>query len=873
MNSYHAAAPAGAVPIGQLYRNELVLSILPMFHIAGVVVNIWSPIFYNRKVVLPPPGPLLGADATVALLKQTGATASWLPPSTLDEIGKRSDLLEGISQLKYVMAGGGVVTKAAGDAIAAKTKLLNILGSTEFGPFPGVELDSKDWAYIHFGPSAGVEFRHCLGDEYELVIVRDERLKASQPCFNVFPNLSEMSTHDLWAPHPSKPDLWIYRGRSDDVIGFLNGESTNPLFMERLIANQPQVGSVLVFGQGRLEAGLLIEPSKPDGLSVGERAGFIEELWPTIQEANSQCPAYAKISKSMILFTNPQNPMARAGKGTVQRKLTLARYAAEIDALYADADNIRDREAIFDIAFDNLEKSVLEILTSATGIEDLQAEEDIFARGADSFQVIQITRLLRLALEHANVKVEGLAPSTIYINPTASKLASAVSSLQQETGISQEAAERKREVNINALLEKYSASLKMDLKRGASKRRRGSRMSVMLDRFSTSLKMPGRRDGAQKKARTTVMLTGSTGTLGSYILDTLLSSHAVSKVYCLNRTADAEQRQIRGNKARGLATEWDKQRAVFLTGDLAQKDLGLGPEKYKNIAESINVIIHNAWQVDFNLSLESYESGHIRGVSNLIDLSLASNHSAKIFFISSISSVMGWPAHHQGPVPEEIIDDAKVPQPIGYGESKHVAERLLEAAHAKRNVPISICRVGQIAGPIKSSHGTWTTKEWLPSLIISSRHLGVLPDSLGSADDVDWIPIDALAPILTQLALLPTGDPNANTVFHTVNPNITSWSTLVPTVKAQIKPEVEVVSLATWVKKLRASGKASMSKEDLAANPALKLMDFYEGLVRARGESTVLDTTRTEKACPALGEVGPVKGQWMSAWMSQWAVN
>ena len=181
-----------------------------------------------------------------------------LPPSTLDEIGRRPDLLETIADLTYVMAAGGVVTRTAGDAITSMTKMLNILGTTEFGAFSQKEVDQEDWAYINFSPFAGIEFRHHSGDEYELVVVRDAKLQQYQTCFEIFPDLQELSSHDLFSKHPIKSDLWLYRGRSDDIIGFLNGEKTNPTSMEGLISSRPEVTSALVLGQGRFEAALLI---------------------------------------------------------------------------------------------------------------------------------------------------------------------------------------------------------------------------------------------------------------------------------------------------------------------------------------------------------------------------------------------------------------------------------------------------------------------------------------------------------------------------------------------------------------------------------------------------------------------------------------
>jgi thioester reductase-like protein len=80
-------------------------------------------------------------------------------------------------------------------------------------------------------------------------------------------------------------------------------------------------------------------------------------------------------------------------------------------------------------------------------------------------------------------------------------------------------------------------------------------------------------------------------------------------------------------------------------------------------------------------------------------------------------------------------------------------ERVLDYAAEKLFLNVTITRVGQIAGPIYST-GAWNRWEWLPSLVISSLHIGAVPDSLGpSQDKIDWISIDVLAEVLVELTL------------------------------------------------------------------------------------------------------------------------
>lgn len=781
----------------------------------------------------------------MAVAKAAQVTAAVFPPSTLDEIGKNPNLLNMLDALKYVITTGGAISKAAGDAIITKTTFVNILGTTELGPFRSLEVDRKDWAYLRPSINAGVEFRRVSDDRFEMVVVRDELLKGMQPTFEIFPDLQEFSTHDLFSKHPTKEGHWLYHGRSDDVIVFLNGEKASPVLMEGLLQSQPGVRSALVIGQNRFEAALLIEPSHSSTLSTSGRAELIENLWPVVEEANRKSPAYARVSKSHILFTSPEKPMSRAAKGTVQRKATLENYSAEIDALYVDAETMNDHNVPVKVDPLNMMQSVHKIVAFTMGLEGLEVDDDLFSQGMDSLQVIQTARYLKSGLQEAGMKVGDLGPSTIYTNPTISKLTSAVESFKQQTQATRESVEKARIDIMKEILEKYS--------------------NISISNHEKSQ--------VRKETLETIVLTGSTGALGSYLLEVFSKSEMISKIYCLNRSADSERRQAFSSASRGLTSQWSPERVTFLTSDFSKDDLGLGQETLSEIRDRATVIVHNAWQVDFNLSLASYEHVHVSGVRNLIDLSAHSTHGARIFFTSSIAGVMDWPIHHTGPVPEEVIVDFTVSQHMGYAESKHISERLLGLASAKANIPVSICRVGQVAGPVLGTQGMWNKQEWLPSLVLSSKHLGVVPETLGSMQYVDWIPIDLLSSIICELVIKSSFSSEISNVYHTVNPNVTTWTALLPYVQAELGPKVTVLPFAAWVKKLRASSASSTEAQDFRVNPALKLLDFYEALLKAESTPPRLETVKTERECSLLTKVGPVKGEWMQKWIKQWESN
>ena len=87
-------------------------------------------------------------------------------------------------------------------------------------------------------------------------------------------------------------------------------------------------------------------------------------------------------------------------------------------------------------------------------------------------------------------------------------------------------------------------------------------------------------------------------------------------------------------------------------------------------------VIHNAWKVDFNLSLLSYE-GHIASTVNFLEFALSFLHKPHFLFTSSVSVASGWNSR-EGAVPETILDNPTrlVEHGSGYAASKYVVEHV-----------------------------------------------------------------------------------------------------------------------------------------------------------------------------------------------------
>jgi nucleoside-diphosphate-sugar epimerase len=387
-------------------------------------------------------------------------------------------------------------------------------------------------------------------------------------------------------------------------------------------------------------------------------------------------------------------------------------YAAELEALYADAEKLK-------LSSRNLEvkpidgpltsetvSAILEKLVKVhTGWETIGYSDNFYVDGMDSLQTLLLTRDMKQAF-----LLPDIAPSTVYTNPSIAQLSQAVLDISQQIKQSEEQAEQERKRAISETLDK--------------------KFKVIDDIAAASPTVNGQNEVSSDKQ--TVILTGSTGSLGSYLLFALLQSPLVSHIHCLNRGPDSQQAQKKRNASSGLPVNLPPDRVSFHTVDSAKENFGLEPSTYNTLLQTTTKIFLNGWSVNFNTPLSSFEQ-QIDSVINFTKFAKQANSHPTIFFVSSISSTRGL-SDRTTQIPEEIIKDHSAPIKMGYGESKYVAERLLDYAAEKLHIDTRIARVGQIAGPVVLP-GTWSKWEWFPSLVISSAHIGALPDSLGSGFD------------------------------------------------------------------------------------------------------------------------------------------
>ncbi|KAL7625710.1 hypothetical protein AAE478_004932 [Parahypoxylon ruwenzoriense] len=869
-------------------------------------------------IIMHPDLPIIPANIT-AVLQQTGANSMICPPVPIENMLNYPPGVEALSRLKHVGYVGGPINPVLGAQLAKFTPhLYSLIGSTEGGIIP-LDLgafNSEHWDALHF-VDIGQRMDEVFPGLYELVFPRTDLIDRCCAYFRSYPDLEgEYRTKDLFAPVPGQPGWWRFRGRTDNWVAMSNGLKMDPTDFEARVASDPRVRGVIVGGSHRFRLCLLVEMHDPFAPSTpAEAHDALETLWPTIRDANAAAPKFGQIPRELVLFAARHKPFMRAGKGTIQRQLTLQAYEDELDALYARVESgvsVSDLEPLASLAPEGLAPLLTQLYQQALDAADVDADTDVFARGLDSNGVTITISRLKAALRQFGVSEDKLRIINIgfmYSATTARELAGTLSAVLLSNG------EEKA--------------------KGEGRDRDDGGVAELLHKYIPL--------ATRAHAPHSVVLTGTTGSLGTYLLSALqaLPTTRVRRIFCLNRAPDARAKQAAALKSRGLPPAQDSispssaspdeagrdklddetaPRVVFLTvPDFGAPRLGLSAAEYEWLAGSATAIIHNAWPVNFLLPLRSFEPS-VRGVAHILELARAGRRRPGAYFVSSIAAAMTTSRRGAAVVvPEEVLQDARtLVLRQGYARSKFVGEALVDAYAKATGRRAAVLRVGQVAGPVgEGDRGAWNRWEWFPSLVRSAKALGCLPRTLGSSSRVEWVPVDELSRIIVEVVLdydsSPSPSPSSSSplaepprptvgkgarVFNLVNPTPVPWTELLP---ALLEKGVarEVVSLEEWIEALEQSSRDTSGgrKLPLEENPAVKLLDFYRSLVppsrdTAPKEEGVSDEStasprnghtteggeddytwcvdNTLRASPTARALRPVNTEWMKLWVDRW---
>jgi amino acid adenylation domain-containing protein/thioester reductase-like protein len=227
-----------------------------------------------------------------------------------------------------------------------------------------------------------------------------------------------------------------------------------------------------------------------------------------------------------------------------------------------------------------------------------------------------------------------------------------------------------------------------------------------------------------------VFLTGATGFLGSYLLAHLLGMPDVHQIGCLVRAADPVTGRERLKAALVKYGLW---KDVFLTkllplcGRLECHWLGLGKQRFEQIADWASVIFHLGAKVNYTQPYSLHRSANILGTVNIARLATTGRLKG-MHYCSSISCFG----------PTGFVTGAKIvyeDEPLlphvdaltfdhGYAQSQWAADELLQRL-ISRGFPITVYRPGFITGDQKT--GACNPDDFFSRLVRASLELGCYP--------------------------------------------------------------------------------------------------------------------------------------------------
>lgn len=300
---------------------------------------------------------------------------------------------------------------------------------------------------------------------------------------------------DVLSEHPMRKGLWKVVGRHDDMIALSTGQKTHPVPLEGILSADPRVKAAVFFGAGRPFCGLILEPAEP--LDTSEEADvFLGQTWSTVERMNKNAPAHSRIFKHMVIIATTKKPLIYTVKGVPRRHEILKLYAEQIDDVYEAAENDAhlgvkepDEWDIYE-ALDFVRRVVVATINPNSEIRD---ESDLFEAGCTSLEATLIRNVLVRAVRRSHPSIaQSLPPTFVYSHPTIASLSSFISGSISSHG-------------NRATISNAGKSSESNLLR-------------ILAQYSKELPSVPRSQAVREACSDTVLITGSTGSLGIVIL-------------------------------------------------------------------------------------------------------------------------------------------------------------------------------------------------------------------------------------------------------------------------------------------------------------------------------------------------------------------
>jgi len=301
-----------------------------------------------------------------------------------------------------------------------------------------------------------------------------------------------------------------------------------------------------------------------------------------------------------------------------------------------------------------------------------------------------------------------------------------------------------------------------------------------------------------------VFLTGATGFVGAFLLADLLCLQHVHQVSCLVRATDATTglERLKAAMAKyGLWKECFASKILALPGLLEDEYLGLGQERFEEVALWASVVFHLGARVNYTQPYSLHRATNTLGTRNIVRFACA-GRVKPTHYVSSISCF--GPTGFVTGVTTIQEDEPLLPHLValpydhGYAQSQWVADQLMQRL-ITRGFPIVVYRPGFITG--HSQTGACNPDDFFCRLIHACCEMGCYPRLPNQRKE--FVPVDYVNAAILHIATSPT---SLGRAYHIVPPTRVTSIDMDDTMDMVGKTagiSLHGVSYAEWIERLK----------------------------------------------------------------------
>lgn len=771
-------------------RPSITLNFLPMSHVMGRML-LYGTLGSGGTAYFAARSDLSTFLDDLALVRPT--QLSFVPriwDTLFAEVGKELDRRPGseaevFAEMRQSLLGGRYVMAMTGSApLSAEMKkfvesfldlhLIDGYGSTEAGAVfvdgqvqrpPVLDykiVDVPELGYFH------TDRPHPRGE----LLVRSDSLfpgyyKRPEITAEMFDEDGFYRTGDVVAE--TGPDQLVYVDRRNNVLKLSQGEFVTVSKLEAVFGDSPLIRQIYLYGNSARPYLLAVVVPTEEALAQGDaKAVIAESLQEVAKSADLQ--SY-EIPRDFLIETTPftvENGLLTGIRKLARPKLK-EHYGERLEVLYSElaegqADELRalrlagpDRPVL-----ETVSRAAAALLGSAAG--DLRPDAHFTDLGGDSLSALTFANLL-----HDIFEVD--VPVGVIVSPATDlqKLAEFID------------AERQNDSGRPTF-----ASVHGD---GATKvHARDLTLEKFLD--AATLAAAPELPRPDQEIRT-VLLTGATGFLGRYLALQWLERLAPvgGTLICLVRAKDDATARARLDRTfdTGDARLLEHYRRLaadhldVIAGDKGDADLGLDPQTWQRLADTVDLIVDPAALVNHVLPYSQLFAPNALGTAELVKVALTTKIKPFVY-VSTIGVGAGIEPGQfteDGDIREisatRVVDDSYA---NGYGNSKWAGEVLLREAHDLCGLPVAVFRCDMILADTTYA-GQLNLPDMFTRLILSLVATGVAPDSFYRVDadgqrpraHYDGLPVEFIADAIFTLGADVHRDSETGfETYHVMNP-------------------------------------------------------------------------------------------------------